>query len=201
LNSVSSAVARDRDGVRFVGGRALCHLVVRVYDDAVLRGDRPGVSAMMMMTPRVPMDILLVEDSDQEISRVEEAIAATRLNNRMVVAHNPVEAMMYLRQCAAVGPMDEGCESFHSPGLILLDVNIEGRRGLDLLHELRTHPHLMTIPVVILTSSLEETDLRCTMAHGVTGYFLKPMDANQLRKVIRDVEEHWSLLLNEPCAN
>jgi len=154
-----------------------------------------------MITPRVPMDILLVEDSDQEISRVEEAIVATRLNNRMIVAHNPSEAMMYLRQCAAAGPIDVRGEDFRSPGLILLDVNMEGQRGLDLLHELRTHPTLMTIPVVILTSSLEETDLHCTMAHGVTGYFLKPMDAGQLRKVIRDVEEHWSLLTTEPCAN
>jgi CheY-like chemotaxis protein len=158
-----------------------------------------GVSEMII--PHVPMDILLIEDRDEEIRRVEEAVEATRLANRMVVAKNPAEALMYLRQCVAVGPLDEHHQDAFGPGLILLDVNMEGGRGLDVLHDLRTQTELMTIPIVILTDSLEETDLTCTMAHGVTGYFLKPMDAHQLRKVIKDVEEHWSLLNVDPCAN
>jgi CheY-like chemotaxis protein len=153
-----------------------------------------------MMTPHVPMDILLIEDRDDDISMVEDAVSETRLNNRMIVAKSPAEAMMYLRQCVAVGPMDEH-HDINSPGLILLDVNLHGHRGLDILHELRCDPKLMTIPIVVLTDSLEETDLNCTMAHGVTGYFLKPMDATQLKKVVSDVEEHWSLLIAAPCAN
>jgi CheY-like chemotaxis protein len=147
------------------------------------------------------MDILLIEDRADEIRRVEEAVETTHLGNRMVVATSPAEALMYLRQCVAVGPLDEHHQDTLGPGLILLDVNMEGRRGLDVLHDLRSDPNLMVIPVVILTDSLEETDLNCTMAHGVTGYFLKPMDAQQLRKVIKDVEEHWSLLSVQPCAN
>lgn len=160
-----------------------------------------GDDEVNLMIPHVPMDILLIEDRDEEIRRVEEAVEATKLTNRMVVAKNPSEAMMYLRQCVAVGPYDDHHQDSYGPGLILLDVNMEGHRGLDILHDLRTDPHLMSIPIVILTESLEETDLTCTMAHGVTGYFLKPMDSHQLRKVIKDVEEHWSLLAVEPCAN
>jgi CheY-like chemotaxis protein len=147
------------------------------------------------------MDILLIEDRDDDIGMVEEAINRTQLSNRMIVAKNPHEALMYLRQCAVVGPFEEEADANKAPGLILLDVNMEGRRGLDVLHDLRSDTHLMTIPIVILTDSLEETDLQCTMAHGVTGYFLKPMDAAQLKKVIKDVEEHWSLLTTAPCAN
>jgi CheY-like chemotaxis protein len=156
---------------------------------------------MTMMIPRVPMDILLIEDREEEIRRVERAVEEMRLKNRMVVATNPAEALMYLRQCAAVGPLDEHHLDTFGPGLILLDVNMERHHGLDMLHDLRSDPNLMVIPIVILTDSLEETDLTCTMAHGVTGYFLKPMDGHQLRKVIKDVEEHWSLLAVEPCAN
>ncbi|MBU1982848.1 response regulator [bacterium] len=154
-----------------------------------------------MLTPHVPMDILLIEDRDEDIEMVKDAIGQTQLSNRMVVAKNPSEALMYLRQCVSVGPFEETVLDHASPGLILLDVNMASHRGLDLLHDLRTDPKLMTIPIVILTSSLEETDLACTMSHGVTGYFLKPMDAHQLRKVIKDVEEHWSLLMIAPCAN
>jgi CheY-like chemotaxis protein len=154
-----------------------------------------------MLTPHIPMDILLIEDRDEDISMVEEAVAETKLDNRMIVAKNPTEALMYLRQCAAVGAFDEEHEEIGGPGLILLDVNMSGHRGLDVLHDLRTDPKLMTIPIVILTNSLEESDLSCTMAHGVTGYFLKPMDALQLRKVVKDVEEHWGLLGTAPCAN
>ncbi len=155
----------------------------------------------MMTIPHIPMDILLIEDRDEDIGHVEEAVETTRLSNRVVVARNPAEALMYLRQCAALGPYDEGHADMGSPGLILLDVNMDGQRGLDMLHDLRTDRTLMTIPVVILTDTLEEADLTCSMNHGVTGYFLKPMDAAQLRKVVKDVEEHWSLLAAAPCAN
>jgi CheY-like chemotaxis protein len=156
--------------------------------------------SVTMLTPHIPMDILLIEDRNEDIDMVENAVTATQLANRVIVAKNAVEAIMYLRQCAATGPLDEH-HDVASPGLILLDVNMSERRGLDILHDLRTDEKLMTIPIVILTDSLEETDLACTMAHGVTGYFLKPMDAAQLRKVVKDVEEHWSLLTTAPCAN
>jgi CheY-like chemotaxis protein len=160
-----------------------------------------AILSVTMLTPQIPMDIMLIEDRDDDIGMVEEAINRTQLSNRMIVARNPHEALMYLRQCAAVGPYEEMSDVIKTPGLILIDVNMEERRGLDILHDLRSDIHLMTIPIVILTDSLEETDLACTMAHGVTGYFLKPMDAAQLRKVIKDVEEHWSLLTTAPCAN
>lgn len=153
-----------------------------------------------MQMPRIPMDILLIEDRDDEINMVEEAVTATKLANRMIVVKKPAEAIMYLRQCDAAGPLDAP-EHTAAPGLILLDINMTNLRGLDVLHDLRSDPKLMTIPIVILTDSLEETDLRCTMAHGVTGYFLKPMDPQQLRKVVKDVEEHWYLLTLAPCAN
>jgi CheY-like chemotaxis protein len=155
----------------------------------------------MMMIPHTPMDILLIEDRDEDIGQVEDAVETTRLTNRVVVARNPAEALLYLRQCSSLGPFDEEHADMGSPGLILLDVNMDGQRGLDVLHDLRTDRQLMTIPVVILTDTLEEADLTCSMNHGVTGYFLKPMDAAQLRKVVKDVEEHWSLLSAAPCAN
>jgi response regulator of citrate/malate metabolism len=163
--------------------------------------DRMNDLRVTTMTPHIPMDILLIEDRDEDIGMVEQAVSQTKLANRMIVAKNTVEALMYLRQCGATGPMDECHDELTSPGLILLDVTMPDNRGLDLLHELRTDRKLMTIPIVILTDSLDETNLECTMAHGVTGYFLKPMDAGQLRKVVKDVEEHWTLLTTPPCAN
>jgi CheY-like chemotaxis protein len=153
-----------------------------------------------MLTKTAPMEILLIEDEEEEICRVEQAITENKLNNRVVVAKSTIEALSYLRQSVAVGPYDYQYD-FGQPGLILLDINMGAKRGFDILHDLRTDPKLMTIPVVILTSSLEETDLACSMAHGVTGYFLKPMDMTQFKKIVRDVEEHWSLLRNAPCAN
>lgn len=149
---------------------------------------------------RVAIDILLIEDRDEAIEMVEGAIAETRLNNRMVVARSQLEALHYLRHAAAYGPLDAD-HSMSKPGLILLDINMDSQQGFDVLHEIRTDPKLMTIPVVILTDNLAESDLAYTISHGVTGYFLKPMDPGQLRKVVRDVEDHWNLLWNAPCAN
>ena len=154
-----------------------------------------------MNTPRVPIEILLVEDRDDEIRQIEEAVGATDLSNRVVIARNGLEALTYLRKLTAQVGRNGGSRHPDPPGLILLDVNMSEKRGFDVPHELRTDPSLMTIPVVILTDSLDSTDLACTLSHGVTGYFLKPMDAQQLEKVVKDVEEHWSLLLTAPCAN
>lgn len=153
-----------------------------------------------MSEQRVAIDILLIEDRDEAIEMVEGAIAETRLNNRMVVARSQLEALHYLRHAAAYGPLDAD-HSMSKPGLILLDINMDSQQGFDVLHEIRTDPKLMTIPVVILTDNLAESDLAYTISHGVTGYFLKPMDPGQLRKVVRDVEDHWNLLWNAPCAN
>lgn len=148
----------------------------------------------------MPIDILLIEDRDEAIEMVEGAIQETRLRNRMVVARSQMEALHYLRHAAAFGPVDVD-HGLSKPGLILLDINMDKQQGFDVLHEIRTDPKLMTIPVVVLTDNLQESDLAYTISHGVTGYFLKPMDPGQLRKVVRDVEDHWNLLWNAPCAN
>jgi CheY-like chemotaxis protein len=153
----------------------------------------------MMTTTPVPMDILLIEDCDDDISMVEDAIAETDLQNRMVVAKNLGEALAYLKQ--ATSQAAAKLEELNRPGLILLDINLHGEQGYDLLHEIKTDPDLMTIPVVVLTDTLEERDLTYTISHGVTGYFLKPMDIAQLRKVVKDVEDHWTVLTTPPCAN
>ncbi len=149
---------------------------------------------------RVPMDILLIEDRDEAIEMVEGAIQETRLRNRMVVARTHLEALHYLRHTVSFGPFDLE-HGLTKPGLILLDINMNGQQGFEVLHEIRTDPKLMTIPVVVLTDNLQESDLAYTISHGVTGYFLKPMDPTQLRKVVRDVEDHWNLLWAAPCAN
>ena len=154
---------------------------------------------MTMMTPHVPMDILLIEDRDDEISMVEDAIAETELRNRMIVAKNMGEAIAYLKQATA--QVASKIPELNRPGLILLDINLHGEQGYDVLHEIKSDPTLMTIPVVVLTDSLEERDLAYTISHGVTGYFLKPMDIGQLRKVVKDVEDHWTVLDTAPCAN
>ena len=151
-----------------------------------------------MNPPRLPIEILLVEDRDDEIKRIEEAVNETELHNRILVARNGMEALTYLRKTMMI---DGQRVPAGAPGLILLDVNMREKRGFDVLHELRSDPSLMTIPIVILTDSLDTTDLACTLAHGVTGYFLNPMDPEQLERVVKDVEEHWSLLLVDPSIN
>lgn len=145
------------------------------------------------------MDILLIEDQDEQVLQVQEALEECKLKNHVIVMKRPMDALVYLRQVMSSGPLDQ--TNFVPPGLIFLDVDMRNQRGFELLHDLRSDPTLMTIPIVILTDSLEKTDLACSMNHGVTGYFLKPMEASQLKKVVRDVEEHWTVLGQAPCAN
>lgn len=153
-----------------------------------------------VLTPSVPMDILLIEDNDEQALMVKEALDDCKLQNQIIVMKRPMEAVQYLRQCVTNDDLN-GSERTTEPGLIFLDVDMKEKRGFDVLHDLRSDPKLMTIPIVILTDSLDKADLRCSMSHGVTGYFLKPMEAAQLKKVVKDVEEHWTILAQAPCAN
>lgn len=153
-----------------------------------------------VQNPSVPMDILLIEDNDEQAVMVKEALDECNLKNQIIVMKKPMEAVQYLRQCAA-HDADDNDSATTGPGLIFLDVDMKEKRGFDVLHDLRSDPKLMTIPIVILTDSLDKADLKCSMSHGVTGYFLKPMEAAQLKKVVKDVEEHWTILAQAPCAN
>ncbi|GKS91332.1 MULTISPECIES: response regulator [unclassified Acidovorax] len=136
--------------------------------------------------------ILLVEDDlrDQELTLL--ALERSQLANDVVVLRDGAEALDYLRREEAHASRDEG-----NPAVILLDLKLPKVNGLEVLEAVRKSPVLRSIPVVMLTSSQEESDLLRSYELGVNAYVVKPVEFKQFVSAIADLGVFWAVL-NEP---
>ena len=137
--------------------------------------------------------ILLVEDNpdDEELTRI--AFAASNILNHLEVVRDGAEAIDYLFATGAWAgrpPADDPC-------LILLDLKLPKIGGLEVLRRLRADARTKLIPVVILTSSVEERDVFRGYDLGCNSYIRKPVDFTQFTEAVRQLGLYW-LVLNEP---
>src|SRR5262249_15134787 len=112
--------------------------------------------------------ILHVEDDLIDVGNLQRAFSRCGIANPLRAASTADEALGLLR--------GEGDEGKLRPGLILLDLGMPGIGGLDLLREIKADPALRSIPVVVLTASNHERDLRTAYELGAAGYVVKPLD-------------------------
>lgn len=133
--------------------------------------------------------ILLVEDVDDDVRLARRALRQNKITNELVVARDGVEALDYLRQVAAAA-------SGSLPAVVLLDLNLPKMDGIEVLKALRADPVLRRQPIVILTSSKEENDVRRSYDHGANSYIRKPVVFEQFCEAIAQVGRYW-LELNE----
>lgn len=89
-------------------------------------------------------------------------------------------------------------DRFPLPDIILLDLNLPGINGLDVLREIRQTPILKRIPVIILTSSREESDRRKGYDNGVNSYLVKPVSFDGFLEIVRKLDEYWLSLNVHP---
>jgi two-component system response regulator len=138
--------------------------------------------------------ILLVEDNpdDEELTRL--ALQENNIVNRVVVAHDGVEALDYL---FATGPYI-GRDPSDLPELILLDLKLPKIDGLEVLRRLRTYSQTKLLPVVILTSSDEEQDLLTGYSLGANSYVRKPVDFAQFTEAVRQLGLYWLVINQSP---
>jgi two-component system response regulator len=140
------------------------------------------------------IEVLLVEDnpSDQELTL--RLLRKEGLANRIQVANDGEEALDFV---FCRGGHDQ--RSFdQAPRLILLDLKLPKVNGLEVLREIKRDPRTKHIPVVVLTSSVEEKDLIEGYNLGVNSYIQKPVDFDRFRETIRKVGLYW-LVVNRPA--
>ncbi|HCB44536.1 response regulator [Halopseudomonas pachastrellae] len=137
--------------------------------------------------------ILLVEDNPDDIALMLHALNDNRIANPVVVAEDGEQALQTLFGT------NEQAES-GAPALILLDLNLPKRNGLEVLRELRNHPDTRLVPVVILTSSLEPSDRLNAYQAGANSYLRKPVDFDEFVHVAQQVGSYW-LGLNQPAVD
>jgi CheY-like chemotaxis protein len=137
--------------------------------------------------------ILLVEDNPDDVELTRRALGKSHIANRLVVASDGVEALDYL---FATGPW-AGRGHEDDPTVVLLDLKLPRVDGLELLRRVRSDPRTKLLPVVILTSSVEEQDLVRGYELGCNSYIHKPVDFVQFADAAQHLGLYW-LLLNEP---
>jgi CheY-like chemotaxis protein len=137
--------------------------------------------------------ILLVEDSEDDVELTLRAFEKSKVVNEIVVTRDGEEALDYLFARGAYADRDPSIV----PEVVLLDLKLPKVDGLSVLRELRGHESTRRLPVVILTSSNEQTDLLTSYDLGVNSFVRKPVDFNQFIEAARHLGLYW-LVLNEP---
>ena len=132
-----------------------------------------------------PVEILLVEDSQDDAELTIRAIKNNKITNRIELVKDGVGAMEFLTSDRPL------------PRLILLDLKLPRMNGLEVLEAIRNNPRTRLLPVVILTSSREEPDIAKAYQLGVNSYIVKPVEFDAFVKAVTDAGLYW-LLLNEP---
>ncbi len=137
--------------------------------------------------------ILLVEDNLQDIELATAALEENQVANPIVVARHGVEALDYLLRRGNF--KDRGPEN---PAVVFLDLKMPLMDGLEVLQHVKNDPALKTIPVVMLTSSREESDLCKSYQLGVNAYVVKPVKFDQFTEAIRQLGIFWGVLNELP---
>ncbi len=147
------------------------------------------------MTSNLPLvEILMAEDNLNDRIIAEEAIKTSKLLNRLHTVNDGEEAMAFLRR-------DPPYENAPVPDLILLDVNMPRKSGLEALAEIKTHPQWKVIPVVILTSSKADHDICTAYGQHANCYIVKPVDFERFIEVVRSIENFWFEVVKLPPKN
>ncbi|MBN1696359.1 MAG: response regulator [Spirochaetales bacterium] len=139
----------------------------------------------------IPIEILLVEDNDGDILLTKEAFRESKLHNHLSVVKDGVEALAFLKR-------ENNYANAPRPDIILLDLNLPKKTGVEVLNEIKNDADLKTIPVVILTCSTNEDDILATYYNRANCYITKPVDFNKFLKVIQSLNTFWLEIVKLP---
>jgi two-component system, response regulator len=145
------------------------------------------------MNESTPVEILLVEDNPQDLGLAQRALRKANFSNRIHIARDGEEALEFIF-----------CEGAHalrkiedSPKVILLDLKLPKVDGLEVLRRIKGDPRTKAIPVVVLTSSKEQSDVVESYQLGVNSYIVKPVNFEGFVAAVQQLGMYW-LLLNQP---
>jgi len=139
------------------------------------------------------IEILLVEDNPQDLKLTQRALKKANLANHIQVARDGEEALQFI---FCEGPY-AGRKVENGPKVVLLDLKLPKVDGKEVLARMKSDPRTKLIPVVVLTSSKEQSDLVESYKLGVNSYIVKPVNFEGFAAAVQDLGMYW-LLLNQP---
>ncbi|MGZ4828291.1 MAG: response regulator [Candidatus Angelobacter sp.] len=138
------------------------------------------------------VEILLVEDNPRDAELTQRALKQHRLANRLVHVKDGQEALDWLFRVGSRGEED----AMPPPKIVLLDLKLPKVDGLEVLRRMRADPRTQLIPVVVLTSSRQESDIIESYKLGVNSYIVKPVNFDNFAAAIAEIGHYW-LLINQ----
>lgn len=146
------------------------------------------------MTETDVVELLLVEDSPQDLELALRALRKAKIGNRIQIARDGAEALDYIF-----------CEGTHIdrriedvPKVILLDLKLPKIEGLEVLRRIKSDARTQSIPVVVLTSSKEQKDVVVSYRLGVNSYIVKPVNFERFAEAVQELGLYWLLLNHSP---
>ncbi|MBA3007031.1 MAG: response regulator [Proteobacteria bacterium] len=140
--------------------------------------------------------ILLAEDNPNDVELTIEALTENNLANNVIAVNDGVEAMEYLRYEGKYKQRKKG-----QPAVLLLDIKMPRMDGIEVLQYIRSDDQLKMLPVVMLTSSREEPDLKKCYALGVNAYVVKPVNFKDFLDAVKHIGVFWALLNEHPIKD
>lgn len=140
---------------------------------------------------QMPVDILLVEDNPGDVLLTQEAFREGNYSPRLSVVEDGEEALQFLKR-------QGGFKDAPRPDLILLDLNLPKKDGRELLADVKQDPELHHIPIIVLTTSSAEQDIRRAYNLHANCYLTKPLDIERFLSKVRAVEEFWLRVVRLP---
>jgi two-component system, response regulator len=140
--------------------------------------------------------ILLVEDNGDDEALSIRALKKNGIKNDVVVMRDGVEAVQFL---FGEGGASGGC-GWHLPTVVFLDLKLPRLNGLEVLRQIRENNRTRMLPVVVLTSSIEKSDLLESYGLGVNSYLRKPVDFDEFSQAVQQIGRYWLELNQAPPA-
>ena len=137
------------------------------------------------------VDVLLVEDDPGDVQLTREAFEHHRIRNQLHVVTDGEQALQFLHRTGEYAGAPR-------PGLVLLDLNLPRRDGLEVLAELKQDPGLRVIPVVILTTSQSDDDIMRSYALHANAYVSKPVDVERFMDELRQIDNFFVTVVQLP---
>lgn len=146
---------------------------------------------MGIITPIMPIEVLLVEDNPGDAQLTRIALEDSKISINLNVVEDGVEAMAFLRK-------QEKYVKVAHPDIVLLDLNLPRKDGREVLAEIKGDENLKRIPVVILTTSQAEEDILKAYNLCANCYITKPVDFDQFVKIVQSIENFWFAIVKLP---
>jgi CheY-like chemotaxis protein len=135
--------------------------------------------------------ILVIEDADEDFDVLSSSLRRADVPNEILRCATGREISTYMGTVT-------GQPASRCPAIILLDLNLPGADGRKVLRDLREHPLLRAVPVIILTTSAQPSDVEACYRLGASGYMVKPVDLHEFESMVRQMSDYWLCCVTLP---